>query len=60
MTESMLATAPVLATPHPDTLLRITVHGIIVHTETHPDIPETWNSICALTRLGYRVTIAEL
>lgn len=60
MTATAAVQDTVLATEHPEALLRITVHGRTVQTETGPDTRETWNSICALTRLGFRVTVQPL
>lgn len=51
---------PVIGEPHPEATLRITVHAHRPTTETHRDIPATWDAICALTRLGFRVTVQPL
>lgn len=60
MAAPAIATLTTAPDPRPETLLRITVHAMTVTTETHPDTPETWNAICALTRLGFRVSVREL
>jgi hypothetical protein len=40
--------------------IRITVHGLRVYTETHPNNPESWEGIQALLNLGFRVTLQQL